>query len=98
MPDVLNRDNLYATPRVAVHDEPISRRHWAVEAVCSAIRAVLDMLILLLMLLTLTVVFDLLQGEARASLMAPGAFVAALIATIWLRQRFVADAGTWTRE
>jgi len=61
-----------------------------VEWACAAVRAVLDLAILLLMLLALTNVFDLLQGEPRASWAAPAGFVAGLVAAVFLRRLFVA--------
>jgi len=100
MADVMDRDNLYAAPRAELHDDRLPRRHWLVEWGVAAVRAVLDLAILLLMLLALTDVFDLLQGEARASWAAPAGFVAGLIAAVLLRRLFVAlddDAPTQGR-
>lgn len=90
MADVMNRDNLYAAPRAALHEDQLPPRHWLVEWGCAAVRAVLDLAILLLMLLALTDVFDLLQGEPRATWIAPAAFGAGLVMAVLLRRLFVA--------
>jgi len=92
MAQVMNRDNLYAAPNHPLQDERLPRRHWAVEVVCPAIRAVLDLAILLLMLLALSTAFDLLQGEAGASWFAPLGFGAALVVVFLVRHALVTQA------
>ncbi|MCX9157787.1 hypothetical protein OPU71_16815 [Niveibacterium sp. 24ML] len=88
--NVMNRDNLYAAPRAVVRDDSLAQRRGWVEWGGAALRALLDLVILFLMLLALTTVFDLLQGEPHASWLAPAAFIAGWLATIWLRQCLVA--------
>lgn len=89
MADVMNRNNPYAATRAALKDDRLPLRQCAVEWGSAAVRAVLDLAILLLMLFALTAVFDLMQGEPGASLAASAGGVAGWAAVVWLRRLFV---------